>query len=220
MGFLWSWARQVSRSNRKIHDEYILPVMTYGCDTWTLNNSMTKTFAVAQRKMERIMLGITLHDRKRNTWIRQETGLSDIFNVIRMTKHRWTGHIAQLSDNRWTIRATEWTQRDWTRKQGRPKTRWRYHLTRQLGPAWSRLAKDRYLWDQSREGFLGRDSSPRSEFSPDDDDDDDDILQMKERQTFQENCDAFHVFLLFFRMRTEVCPSVNLATGLLPYYFM
>ena len=25
---------------RKIHDEYILPVMTYGCETWALNNAI------------------------------------------------------------------------------------------------------------------------------------------------------------------------------------
>ena len=70
--------------------------------------------AIAKSKMERIMLGIILRDRKRNTWIRQETG--DIINAIRKVKHRWAGHIARLSDNRWTIRATEWTQGDWTTK--------------------------------------------------------------------------------------------------------
>lgn len=68
---------------RKIHDEYILPVMTYGCETWALNNAMAAKLAVAQRKMERIMLNITLRDRKQNTWIRHETGVSDIVNAIR-----------------------------------------------------------------------------------------------------------------------------------------
>ena len=95
------------------------------------------------------MLGITLLDRKRNTWIRQETGVSDIVKAIRMAKHGWAGHIARLSDNRRTIRGAEWSPRDCTRKEGSPKTRWRDDLTRQLGPAWSRLAKNRYLWDQS-----------------------------------------------------------------------
>ena len=62
---------------------------------------------------------------KRSTWIQQEICVSDIINIIRKAKHRWAGHIAWLSDNRWTIRATEWTPRDWTRKQGRLKMRWR-----------------------------------------------------------------------------------------------
>ena len=123
--------RKGSRNiKRKIHDEYILPVMTYGCKSWALNNAMMEKLAVAQRKMERIMLGITLRDRKRNTWTRQETGVSHITKTIRKAKHRWAGHIALLFDNRWTIRATEWTPRFWTRKQGRPKPRWRDDLTR------------------------------------------------------------------------------------------
>ena len=115
---------------------------------------------------------ITLRDRKRNTWIRQETGVSDIINAIRKGKRRWAGHIARLSDNRWTIRAIEWTPRDWTRKQDRPKTRWRDDLTRQSGPLWSRwtrLAKHKHLWDRSR-----RDPLSRVNTNPDDDDDDDD----------------------------------------------
>ena len=92
------------------------------------------------------------------TEIRQETGVSDIVNAIRMAKHRWASHITRLPDNRWTIGATEWTPRDWTRKQGRPKTRWRDDFTKQLGPAWSSLAKDRYLWDHSREVDNGDDA--------------------------------------------------------------
>ena len=78
---------------RKIHDEYI------PSETWALNNTTMEKLAVAQRKIERIMLGTTLLDRKRNTWIRQETGVSGIINAIRKAKHRWAGHIARLSDN-------------------------------------------------------------------------------------------------------------------------
>ena len=62
--------------------------------------------------------------------------------------------IDRLSDDRWTIRATEWTPRDWTRKQGRPKTRWRDKLTRQIGPLLERLTEYWHLCHRSREGFL------------------------------------------------------------------
>ena len=44
--------------------------------------------------------------------------------------------------------------REWTRRQGRPKTRWRDNLVRHLGTAWLRIARDRCLWKQFREGFL------------------------------------------------------------------
>ena len=34
------------------------------------------------------------------------------------------------------------------------RTRWRDNLIRHMGPAWPRLARDRRLWKQFREGFL------------------------------------------------------------------
>ena len=138
----------------KIFNEYILPVMAYGCETWALNKTMMDKLAVAQRKMERIMLGITLQDQRRNDWIRDQTKVLDIINFIKKAKHRWAGHVARFSDNRWTIRVTEWTPREWTRKPGRPKTRWRDDLSRHLGPTWSRTAKDRCHWKYSGEGLL------------------------------------------------------------------
>ncbi|CAH3181942.1 unnamed protein product, partial [Porites lobata] len=89
---------------------------------------MMEKLAVAQCKM----LGITLRDRKRNTWIRQETGVSDIINAIRNAKHRWAGHIARGAQ-------------EIGPETGSSKTRWRDDLTRQFGLVWSRLAKHRHL---------------------------------------------------------------------------
>ncbi|KAK4328562.1 hypothetical protein Pmani_001038 [Petrolisthes manimaculis] len=50
----------------------------------------------------------------------------------------------------------EWTPREWTRRRGPPKTRWRDDLTRHFGSNWSKTAKDRMMWRQSGEGFLFR----------------------------------------------------------------
>ena len=74
---------------RKIHNEYVLPVMLYGSETWALKKAHMELLSVAQRKMERIMLGITLRDHKRNTWIRHQTGVNDIIDVITKGKHGW-----------------------------------------------------------------------------------------------------------------------------------
>ena len=139
---------------KEVFNEYVLPVMTYGSETWALTTAQMDALAVAQRKMERIMLGITLRDQRHNTWIRQQTGVTDIIDHIRQSKHRWAGHVARLQDNRWTIRATSWVPRRWLRPRGRPRTRWRDDLSRHLGTTWTRLAQDRHQWKLSREGFL------------------------------------------------------------------
>ena len=50
------------------------------------------------------MLGISLRDKKLNTWICQHTETEDNITTIRQNKHRWVGHVARFADNRWTIR--------------------------------------------------------------------------------------------------------------------
>ena len=58
--------------------------------------------------MERAMLGITLRDRKRSTWIREKTKVKDIIQVVKQQKWRWAGHIATINDNWWTKKLTGW----------------------------------------------------------------------------------------------------------------
>ena len=131
---------------RKVHNEYVLQVMVYGSETWVLKKAHMELLSVAQRKMERIMLGITLSVHTRNTWIRHQTGVNYSIDVIKKGIHGWAGHIARFKDNRWTNRVTEWTPREWTRRPGRPKTRWRDSLIRHLGPECPRIARARLLW--------------------------------------------------------------------------
>ena len=52
--------------------------MTYGSETWSLTKKQRERLAVAQRDMERSMLGITRKDKKCNEWIREKTGVDDI----------------------------------------------------------------------------------------------------------------------------------------------
>ena len=68
---------------RKVHNEYVLPVMVYGSEAWTLSKAHMELLSVAQRKMERIMLGITQGDYRRNRWIRHQTGVNDTIDVIK-----------------------------------------------------------------------------------------------------------------------------------------
>ena len=66
----------------RAYDQCVLPTMTYGCETWTLTEAAVTKLKVAQRAMERSMVGIPLEDRKRNTWIREQTKLVDITDRV------------------------------------------------------------------------------------------------------------------------------------------
>src|SRR5271156_6674650 len=63
---------------KKLFNQCILPVMTYGCQTWTLTKVQLGRLQVTQRKMERIMLDITLLDKISNTTIREKTRTTDV----------------------------------------------------------------------------------------------------------------------------------------------
>ena len=142
------------RLKTKAFNQCILPAMIYGAETWTTSATATSKLAVAQRRMERIMLGITLRDRKTNKWIRSQTKVNDISQTIMKRKWQWAGHIMRRTDDRWTKRITEWYPRLGTRKRGRPPQRWDKEMAAHCGQLWRRQAADRQMWTTLGEGFL------------------------------------------------------------------
>ena len=50
---------------RKVFDQCVLPVMTYGAETLTLTTATANKLMVTQRKMERSMLGVSLRSYKK-----------------------------------------------------------------------------------------------------------------------------------------------------------
>ena len=48
----------------KIYNGCIIPAVIYSCETWKLTKQSENQLRIAQRAMERAMLGMTLRDRK------------------------------------------------------------------------------------------------------------------------------------------------------------
>lgn len=53
----------------KLYNLFILPILTYGSETWQL----TKEQERKKRGMERKLLDVALRDRKRATWIKEQS---------------------------------------------------------------------------------------------------------------------------------------------------
>ena len=138
---------------RKVYDQCILPTVTYGAETWNLTKKLSLKLRTMQRAHERIMLGITWRDRKTAEWVRQKTKVKDILETIRKLKWNWAGHVARMTDNRWTSRTTFWTPRGYTRNRGRQKTRWRDDLE-QHQQLWHRTAQDRNQWKNLGKAYI------------------------------------------------------------------
>ncbi len=104
---------------RKVYNQCILAVLTYGSETWRLTKKLERKVRSAKRGMERRILGITWRDRKRASWIKEHTKVEDILVTIKNKKWTWAGHVIRRRDKRWTTRVTEWQSRNGRRNQGR-----------------------------------------------------------------------------------------------------
>ncbi|GFR63148.1 endonuclease-reverse transcriptase [Elysia marginata] len=118
------------------------------------DKSCGQKLRVAQRAIERKMLGLKLTDKISCKEIRNKTQVSDIVQYIAKQKWKWAGHVARLQDNRWTLRVTEWQPRNGKRSRGRQARRWRDDIVRTMGNAWTREAKEREEWRRGAEGFI------------------------------------------------------------------
>lgn len=139
---------------RKVFNQCVLPVLTYGAETLTLTKRTAQKVGVTQRAMERSMLGLSLRDHITNTELRRRTGVTDAVEQIAKLKWNWAGHIARLQDNRWTKRMIEWRPRqDAFRNRGRPPTRWSDDIKR-IHTNWIQEAQNRNVWRQTREAYV------------------------------------------------------------------
>lgn len=138
----------------KVFDQCVLPVMTYGTETWSLTMGLIRRLKVTQRAMERAMLGVSLRDRIRNEEIRRRTKVTDIARRIAKLKWQWAGHIARRTDGRWGRKVLEWRPRTGRRNVGRPPTRWTDDLVKAAGIRWMREAQNRSKWRCLGEAYV------------------------------------------------------------------
>ena len=73
----------------------ILPVLSYGCEVWTLRENGKQKLQTTQQAMERRTLGIKLIQKIPNTTIRKRTKFKDAYIDTLQRKLRWAGHVVR-----------------------------------------------------------------------------------------------------------------------------
>jgi len=139
---------------RKVFNQCILPFLTYGCETWTNSTEMKRKLQITQRAIERQLLNITKRDKKRNEWIRNQTGVKDVTRRIAQRKWKWACHIDRTKDLRWSIEILQWIPRDKKRPRRRPPKRWRDDLDSYAETTWQRKAYNRKFLREMEEAFI------------------------------------------------------------------
>jgi hypothetical protein len=122
-------SRLLSRNVKvKIYKTVILPVVLYGCETWSLTLREEHRLRVFENRVLRRIFG-PKRDEVTGEWRKlQNEELHILYspNIIRQTKSRkmrWTGHVARMGEERNLYRALM-GKPEGKRPLGRPRCRW------------------------------------------------------------------------------------------------
>ena len=140
----------------KIYRTIILPVVLYGCKTWSLTLREESRLRVFENRVLRRIFG---PKRDEVTWewrklhyeeLRDLYSLPNIVRVVKSRRMRWVGHVARMEEGRGVHRVLA-GKPEGKRPLGRPRLRWEDNIKMDLqevggGGDWMELAQDRDRW--------------------------------------------------------------------------
>ncbi|WKX93379.1 hypothetical protein Q1695_010991 [Nippostrongylus brasiliensis] len=147
-----------ARLRAHLFDSTVLPALTYASESWALRKQDEHATCVAQRSIERRMLGVTrfiqARDGIRSSELRRQSKIRDAVAWAKLSKIRWAGHVMRFRDDRWTRAVTDWIPRDVRRTPGRPPLRWSDFFVKSLNHRFDALRvpqASRTHWSRDRD---------------------------------------------------------------------
>jgi hypothetical protein len=136
----------------KIYRTIILPVVLYGCETWSLKLREKRRLRVLRRIFGPKRDEVTGEWRKlRNEEPNNLYSSLNILRVIKSRRMRWVGHVARMGEARGVYRVLVGKPEGW-RPLGRPRHRWEDNIRMDVREVewgcvdWMELAQDRDRW--------------------------------------------------------------------------
>ena len=121
----------------KICRTIILPVVLYGCETWSLTLNEERRLRVFENRVLRRIFGLK-RDEVTGEWGKlHNEELNDLYslpNIVRVKKSRrmrWAGQVARMGERRGVYRASV-GKREGKRSLGRPRRRWKNNIKMDL----------------------------------------------------------------------------------------
>jgi hypothetical protein len=141
----------------KIHKTIILPVVLYGCETWSVTLREEHRLRVFENRVLRGIFG-NKGDEVTGEWRKLHSGelhnlysSSDVIRQIKSRRMRWAGHVARMGEGRNVYRVLV-GKPEGKRPLERPRLRWEDGIKMDLretgwgGVEWIHLAQDRDTW--------------------------------------------------------------------------
>ena len=135
----------------------ILPVVQYGCETWSLTLREERSLRVFENRVLRRVFGpkrdgVTGELKKlHNKELSDLYSLPNIVRVVKSRRMRWAGHVARMGEGRGVHRVLV-GKPEGKRPLGRPRRRWEDNIKMNLQEVggscgdWMELAQDRDRW--------------------------------------------------------------------------
>jgi len=141
----------------KIYRNIILPVVLYGCKTWSLTMREERRLRLFENRVLRKVFGPNW-DEVTGEWRKMHNeNLNDLYsspNIVRVVKSRrmrWAGHVARMGVDRVADRVLV-GKPEGKKPLGRPRRRWANNIKMDLQEVggghgdWMELAQDRDRW--------------------------------------------------------------------------
>jgi hypothetical protein len=142
----------------RIYKCTILPVVLYGCETWSLTLREEHRLSVSKNRVLRRIFGPTRAEvtgdweKLHNEELHNLYSLSNIIRMIKPRRMKWAGHVARMERRGMHIGRILVVKPEGKRPLGRPRRRWVDNIKRDLreigwgGMDWIDLAQDRDQW--------------------------------------------------------------------------
>ncbi|XP_044166108.1 uncharacterized protein LOC122950060 [Acropora millepora] len=135
----------------KVYVQCLTPLLTYGCETWTLYRYNINQLRTVQQWHLRKILRIKWSDYVSNEEVLRRADAEDIEITLIKSRKRWLGHVSRMDDDS-PVKALMYGKLDkGTRPVGRPKLRYKDTCKSVLKSGrfldrWQDLVVDRPLW--------------------------------------------------------------------------
>jgi hypothetical protein len=107
-------SKALKRSSKlKIYKSLIRPVVTYGCEAWTLPNRDEQNLRIFERRILRKIFGPVQNEDgswrvRMNYELNELIGNADIVRFIKIRRMAWLGHVMRMADKRTPKRILQW----------------------------------------------------------------------------------------------------------------
>ena len=136
------------KDRARAYNACIRSTVTYGAATWAITQREEQLMQSCDRRMLRMICGVSLSDRVSSIEILRRCRLEDILLVMRKRRLAWFGHIYRRHEEDNPLRRIMHTEAPGRRPRGRPKKTWKECLKQDMAAAGVQetAAEDRAAW--------------------------------------------------------------------------